>query len=885
MNKNTFKSFLKTSCFSIFLWATFLFFNTTTFAQENAGNQKIVIYEWLKAGNFTLNLPAFDSVENVKGEKFSIKNLLTYSYLDVNQLKPAEKSQFAWKGENFEWEKLKAAKDDFVFAEKKVEKDKNQLAFFAAYLEAGRWMKATVDVSSAQLFEVYMDGKLLTSKTSADAKDAEKIGNASKEVELEKGKHLLIIKSLKPFSNVTDWKIKAEIVCDTAKFGAGMLTTSLSPETMMNIGQLLNGTSVSSVSVSPNGAWVLINYSKIVPPDGNDQGWTEVRELSTGRLFQTFRHSEASGFGWVPVGSQLSYQTSDKGKTTIWVFDIEKMNEQAILENITDFAGFDWSNDGTFIIYSISEKPDENKSGLNKLEGMSDRWPWWRNRGFLYKLDIKSGVTERLTFGHLATDLNDISPDGKKILFSQNIPDFTQRPYSKQILMEMNLETFKVDTIWFKNFGGSCQYSPDGKSLLVTGSPAMFGKVGVSVKGDLIPNDYDNQAYIYNLSNGEVEPITLSFNPSIGQAEWSEFDPETIYFMAEDRTYRKIFRYNLISRSFTEIKSGFDVVAGFSLARQKPTIVCTGSSISTPPFASAINLQTGEIKTIADPRKKDFENVIFGKTEDWNFNNDSNVEIEGRVYYPPNFDKTKKYPLIVNYYAGTSPIERSFGGRYPLNVYAAQGYVVYVLQPSGATGYGQTFSAMHVNNWGITVADEIIKGTRLFIETHDFIDAQKVGCIGASYGGFMTMLLQTRTDIFAAAISHAGISSISSYWGEGYWGYLYNSVAAANSFPWNNSRIYIEQSPLFNANKINTPLLLLHGSEDTNVPTGESIQLYTALKLLGKPVEMIEIEGQNHHILDYKKRIRWQNTIFAWFDKWLNDQPEWWENLYPKGNF
>jgi dipeptidyl aminopeptidase/acylaminoacyl peptidase len=192
---------------------------------------------------------------------------------------------------------------------------------------------------------------------------------------------------------------------------------------------------------------------------------------------------------------------------------------------------------------------------------------------------------------------------------------------------------------------------------------------------------------------------------------------------------------------------------------------------------------------------------------------------------------------------------------------------------------------MHVNNWGITVADEIIKGTRLFIETHDFVDSKKVGCIGASYGGFMTMLLQTRTDIFAAAIAHAGISSISSYWGEGYWGYLYNSVAAANSFPWNNSRIYIDQSPLFNADKINTPLLLLHGSDDINVPTGESTQLYTALKLLGKPVEMIEVEGQNHHILDYKKRIQWQNTIFAWFDKWLKDQPEWWDNLYPKANY
>jgi dipeptidyl aminopeptidase/acylaminoacyl peptidase len=79
-------------------------------------------------------------------------------------------------------------------------------------------------------------------------------------------------------------------------------------------------------------------------------------------------------------------------------------------------------------------------------------------------------------------------------------------------------------------------------------------------------------------------------------------------------------------------------------------------------------------------------------------------------------------------------------------------------------------------------------------------------------------------------------------------------------------------------------LLLLHGTADTNVPTGESIQLYTALKLLGKTVELVEIEGENHHIVDYKKRTLWQKTIFAWFDKWLKDQPEWWNSLYPESN-
>ena len=86
---------------------------------------------------------------------------------------------------------------------------------------------------------------------------------------------------------------------------------------------------------------------------------------------------------------------------------------------------------------------------------------------------------------------------------------------------------------------------------------------------------------------------------------------------------------------------------------------------------------------------------------------------------------------------------------------------------------------------------------------------------------------------------------------------------------------------MFNADKINTPLLLLHGNADTNVPIGESIQMFAALKILGKTVEFVQVDGENHGIVGYQKRIGWQNTIYAWFAKWLKDEPEWWKALYP----
>ena len=289
--------------------------------------------------------------------------------------------------------------------------------------------------------------------------------------------------------------------------------------------------------------------------------------------------------------------------------------------------------------------------------------------------------------------------------------------------------------------------------------------------------------------------------------------------------------------------------------------------------------------TVYFPGAERFGHVRIGRVEDFSFSASSGSEIVGRVHYPPGFDAESaaaaSVPAIVYYYGGTVPVDRSFGGRYPFNLWAAQGYVVYVLQPSGAIGFGQEFSARHVNDWGMVAARDIMEGTRAFLDAHPFVDPARVGCGGASYGGFMTMSLITQTDMFRTAIAHAGISSLASYWGEGWWGYSYSGVASADSYPWNRQDLYVDQSPLFHADRIHTPLLLLHGTADTNVPIGESQQLFTALKILGREVELVTIAGENHHILDYPKRKRWMETILAWYDRELKDQPEWWDHLYP----
>jgi dipeptidyl aminopeptidase/acylaminoacyl peptidase len=146
----------------------------------------------------------------------------------------------------------------------------------------------------------------------------------------------------------------------------------------------------------------------------------------------------------------------------------------------------------------------------------------------------------------------------------------------------------------------------------------------------------------------------------------------------------------------------------------------------------------------------------------------------------------------------------------------------------------------------------------------------------------MTQWMLTKTDIYAAGISHAGISDHTSYWGEGYWGYNYSEISMANSYPWNRKDLYVDRSPLFHADKIHTPLLFTHGTADTNVPPGESIQMFTALKLLGCPTAFVMVEGENHGIMDYHKRQKWINTMTAWFNRYLKKDDSWWNAMYSK---
>ncbi len=834
----------------------------------------VQVSEWLTLGPVEHPLPLFHDASN---GGYKLEGFFDDEILSIEPLKPKQGSEQPWFGEQPLIWAVGTPKNGTIRLQGTG--DSPQSAWIAAYVTTERWVAAELNILGEHPRAVWLDGKLVVKGGFGKPSDA--TADVAKKVELTPGKHLLVVRTIRDPNRDEPWSVGASF---SSEPGAPKpdLGFSIDRKRSIELRDIVDAPRVTSVAVAPQGMHVAYIMTRVVPGTDESEDWIEIRGKGPRiKPVRTLDRAESiSQLQWTDDGSYVSWLVRDGSKQSLFVSDRGRTTIVELLAGVEGLSGYRWVPDSESIVYWVTTKAEKDERGVKRLEGLMDRWANFRDKTHLYRVSMPNGNRRPLTAGELSCEFQAVSADGGKLLFSRQREDLSERPYSKSELWEIDLET--MESRMLREFGwlSGASYSPAGDRILIQARPDEFGPGGVSVSDSTVPNSYDTQAFVWDPAGDEVDPISRDFDPSIVDAVWNRLDGR-IYVIAEDRDYRSLFRYDDAARSFERIETGLDVIREIEFAPEKPIAIVSGSSAWQHDRIHQVLLDQVRISSYPEQAAKEwFEDVELGSVQPWNFTASTGRTIEGRVYLPPGFDSDKKYPAIVYYYGGTSPVSRAFGGRYPKEWWAARGYVVYTLQPTGATGFGQESSSVHVNDWGKTTAEEIIEGTRKFLQAHPYIDPDRVGSIGASYGGFMTMLLSTKTDLFAAAVSHAGISSLASYWGEGYWGYSYSSVGTADSFPWNRRDIYVDRSPLFRADQAKVPILLTHGRSDKNVPVGESDAFFVALKLLGKSVEYVQIEGEDHWIQDHAKREVWSETIVAWFDRWLKDQPEWWNSLY-----
>lgn len=832
----------------------------------------LAVSRYSYVGPLVVQAPVMFDTLDVKGKKYDAKSLL-----DVPTTIDAVRQGTAWQGEA-----LPGSPDGTQYA-------LHQLGFTLTNQSYAK-VKLIADKAPAQ-YQLYLDG----AKSSVG------------ELSLEPGTHQLVVKYLSDTVGARQDSLQLRYTCQTSAVRSGVMGQE--PE-LYTIDKMRRSYHNYGLSISPKGDYLILsNY---------DNSYSYYLEhCTTGRRTRLHEYVR-----WMPKSNRYYFTRQGLQGRELVTVDPATGQEQVIGTHLPEGHFTLSPTEDKLFFTNREEGPKELNGGVREVLNPEDRQPGWRDRSSIWVFDLATGVKRPLTFGYSNFWLSDISEDGRYLLIGKSELTFKPlgegkpvdrpvRPHEFTSYYRLDLQTLATDTLVVRDgFVASPQLSPDGTQLLVKGSPEAFDRIGCTLAPEVIPSIFDNQAYIVDVATREVRPMTRDFDPSVSHMYWSSVD-NMIYLTAENRDSVSLYRMDPKTGDIRMLALPEENIFRFSMASQSPMMAFSGQSAMNSDRLYTVDLS----KLKADRRSRDLQSqlrcvedlsaVTLRDTEvaecrRWTFRNSIGDEVLCRYYIPVGLTEDGdgrlvakhdgldvpadgSVPMITYYYGGCSPTTRSFESSYPWQCWAALGYAVLVVQPSGAAGFGQEWASRHVNTAGVDPARDITEAVREFSRTHVYINKEKVGCCGASYGGFMTQYLQTLPDCpFACAISHAGISDHTTYWGYGYWGYSYSEVSMANSYPWSETELYVKNSPIYNVDKIHTPILFLHGTKDVNVPINNSIQMFTALKLLGRETALVCVEGEDHGVVDRDKRQAWLKTQLAWFQKYLKDDATWWDALYPK---
>lgn len=509
----------------------------------------------------TVRTPLQGDSINFKGDKFTTGNLL--------------KTKVSLNFDEGSYERMAADTAGYVTVAK-ADKD-NLFYLFATNLRAERFMKGKLNVYSPARFEVFVNGESKQVKeTAEDSLSQVRPTAVSLRMDPE-ADYEIVIKLL----SSADDKMQPMLKCEFEKEkDFADVACRMAPD-MKRRFSLFNtnfGSRASRVSLSPNGKYLLTRYS-----DNYDvkrsRTRCELTEVKTGRVILPNANEKMN---WMPNSNKLYYTVMGEEQNDLVVFDPATMREEVLLKNVPE-GYFSWSPTEDYLIYMLTDEGEKVSGPLKRLLHPDDRIPNSRDRYYLMKYDVATGLSERLTYGSHNVYLNDISPDGKKLLCSTSKPDITRCPFSLSSLFEIDLTTSQADTlVAWDAYLGSASYSPDGKQLLVTGSPSAFGGIGKNCGEHPIANDFDTQAFIMDLATKKVQAITRDFNPTVSPVQWNRVDG-CIYFDTTDGDCRHIYRYVPKTGGFEMLPLEEDVITSFTLADDNPVVAAYvgGGNIST----------------------------------------------------------------------------------------------------------------------------------------------------------------------------------------------------------------------------------------------------------------------------------------------------------------
>jgi dipeptidyl aminopeptidase/acylaminoacyl peptidase len=697
--------------------------------------------------------------------------------------------------------------------------------------------------------------------------------------------------------------MKPSFRAGSALFVAALLGLAAYAQTKrpMTFDDLMAIKRVGDAQISPDGSRVAYTVTDV---DKNlNRGKRSVWIVPTlGGSPQQLITSDKSDYSlrWSADGKRIAFLSTREGAPQIFVAGADGSGPRKVTSAPEGVAEFIWSPDGKIFAFTTDVYPDcesfncvakrgeaEEKSKVKAV--IADRllfrhWDSFKRgkRSHLFVVPSEGGAPKDLTPGNYDVPpfslgdptAFDFAPDSSEIVFARNT-DKVEATSTNNDLFIVSVSGGEARRITGDNPGSDTtpRYSPDGKYIAYRSQTR---------------NGYESDRFrltLYDRKAGTSKELSTGFDRWVGEFIWAP-DSQNVFIVAEDRG-RELIGVASINGGVKPIIAN-TASNGITISSDGKTLAFTRSSLAVPSEVFAANTDGSEARQLTQTNATLLAGLDLNPGEDFEYEGAKTpvvhtaklgplkasadigrgkaAMIHGFIVKPPQFDKTKKYPMILLIHGGPQGAWLdSWGYRWNPQMWAARGYVTVLINPHGSTGYGQAFTEQISGDWGGAVYEDLMKGVDHMIKL-GYVDPNRLGAAGGSYGGYMVDWILGHTDRFKALVSHAGVYNLTSMYATEE---LWFAEWEFKGTPWDNPELYAKWSPHLSAKNFKTPTLVVHGELDYRVPIGEGLQLFSTLQRKGVPSKLLYYPDEGHWILKPQNSELWYKTVLDWFDQWL----------------
>ncbi len=583
---------------------------------------------------------------------------------------------------------------------------------------------------------------------------------------------------------------------------------------------------------------------------------------------------------WSPDSKKIAFLSTRGGSSQVWIMDADATNARQVTDLATEAGGVMFTGDGKRLLFTSDVYPECPDQECNKKRLEAEKagkvkariytsllyrhWDNWQTarRSHLLVAPVSGGPVKDLTpgarhappFSLGGPDDYAVSPDGSEVCFVM-VQDAEPATSTNSELFVVPVEGGEPRRIT-ENPGAdnSPLYSPDGAYI------AYRTQLRAGYESDRW------RLALLERATGKSILLTEGLDRSVGSYTWSP-DSKRIFFTTEDRGRSAIQMIPVTGGGARSIAAGNSHLDDPQFTPDGKSLIYTEQSGARPVEIFRASSSGGTPTPLTRLNDAHLEQYQLTPLEEFWVEGAEKAPVHSFLVKPPGFQPGRRYPVLFLIHGGPQGAwGENWSYRWNAQVFAAAGYVVVMPNPRGSTGYGQKFTDEINADWGGKVYDDMMAVVD-HVARLPYVDADRMAAAGASYGGYMVNWMLGHTQRFKAFVSHAGVFDLRSMGGETE--ELWFTIWEFRGMPWENPEVYERWSPSNFIKEFRTPTLVIHGELDYRVPTGQGLQLFTALKMQKVPSKLLLFPDEGHWILKPQNTLLWYKTFLDWVEEWV----------------